>query len=166
MGILRQRPVGEGKNDPLTLEFLAATSVIEDRLIREKQKFINMYTSWVHRRYSWENEISRVAYNVGLITSSVQTKKKVRMGRPVVEDYHENHDERGLLRRYKLVPSPSLVIFCDLEPSFFSWNRGDILANEEFLCSILCNSLNGKRIWKCFLFCVVILKFSMYLLYK
>lgn len=80
MALLRQRSVGEGKNDPLTLEFLAETSVIKDGLIRGKQKFINMYTSWVHRRYSWENEISRVAYNVGLIASSAADKEESEDG--------------------------------------------------------------------------------------
>ena len=39
-----------------------------------------MYTSWVHRRYSWENEISRVAYNVGLITSSAADKEESEDG--------------------------------------------------------------------------------------
>ena len=65
---------------PYPFEFLTETSVIKDRWIRGKQKYINMYISWVHRRYSWENENSRVAYNVGLITSSAADKEESEDG--------------------------------------------------------------------------------------
>lgn len=71
---------GRKKWFPYPSEFLTETLVIKDRWIRGKQKFINMYTSSVHRGYSWENENSRVAYNVGLIISSAADKEESEDG--------------------------------------------------------------------------------------